>query len=335
MSHFFTITPWTFCEAYRHGFPEYMSSVSALFLMGGGLLGTFYHNLQNRHEISGLIYVCLFLNGVSSFLYHSMGSYGMGRLDVLTILVGASLITSKSFDIFIHPFFRQKIVVDQEKTREDLSSAVSRLDSQPQCSSTFYVLSNIFKILSVGSFMTIFVLDASIHPDVLFLSKEDPTMNTFYLIACLLMLHFFMLYSSFVTLKIDEMDVNGEEKRMIRFMTMGTFVSMLIGGIIWLVQEKLLCKLNPWVASRIPFHGLWHILSMHSIIVIVQVIVFYDFCHEGVQPTIQMAFVANGKEPRFFSAIPVWLKIFLKWTILPLCFVMSQPKEDVETNQPK
>lgn len=93
----------SFCEINIYGkLPEYMNSLSSLFLSFFGCVGIIYNN---KNSNINNIYSGLIINGISSFMYHFTNQIGWGLLDRFSMI----LITIPCFNIITDLFKLTKI----------------------------------------------------------------------------------------------------------------------------------------------------------------------------------------------------------------------------------
>ena len=77
-----------FCEGLLNGLPEYYNALSSLFISYFGLVG-----LYEIHDdlIIQIIYSLLFINGISSFMYHWTGNIGFALYDEFPMIISLFL----------------------------------------------------------------------------------------------------------------------------------------------------------------------------------------------------------------------------------------------------
>ena len=99
----FDVYDHSFCEMNIYGqSPEYINSLSSLFLVFFGLFGIIFHN--KIHDIK-MVYTAMIFNGICSFMYHFNNQLGWGLLDRFSMI----LITIPCFNIINDLFKLTKI----------------------------------------------------------------------------------------------------------------------------------------------------------------------------------------------------------------------------------
>lgn len=76
-----------FCERELYGGnpPEYINSLTALFLTFAGLIGLFASN--NTNSFNKIFYACFVLNGIGSFSYHWTNFLGWRYIDEFSMII--------------------------------------------------------------------------------------------------------------------------------------------------------------------------------------------------------------------------------------------------------
>ena len=81
----FEVFDHSFCEMNIYGkSPEYINSISSLFLVFFGMFGIIFHN---KLQDVKMIYTALVFNGFSSFMYHYNNQLGWGLLDRFSMIL--------------------------------------------------------------------------------------------------------------------------------------------------------------------------------------------------------------------------------------------------------
>ena len=74
----------SFCESKILGLPEYINSITSLFISGFGLLGLF--NTPKSNMYVDVIYALLFIVGFGSGGYHWTGNIGWAMFDEMPMI---------------------------------------------------------------------------------------------------------------------------------------------------------------------------------------------------------------------------------------------------------
>lgn len=103
----FDLYDHSFCEMNIYGkAPEYINSISSLFLCFFGLFGIIVHS--KMHDVK-MIYTAMVFNGISSFMYHFTNQLGWGLLDrfsMIMIVIPCYTIAIKILEVFnLHIYF--------------------------------------------------------------------------------------------------------------------------------------------------------------------------------------------------------------------------------------
>ena len=112
----FNVFDHSFCEMNIYGqSPEYINSLSSLFLVFFGLFGIIFHN--KIHDIK-MVYTAMIFNGICSFMYHFNNQLGWGLLDRFSMIlialpcymIGVKILESLKFYSIFYDILRFLII---------------------------------------------------------------------------------------------------------------------------------------------------------------------------------------------------------------------------------
>jgi hypothetical protein len=251
-----------FCEAEAGGYPEYFSSISAIALIGMGLYGAytcFYHSC----DTAAYTYTALILNGIVAFGFHYTGTLGFGRLDMLTLILIAYLLTCLSIETCIYPWILG-------------SPPFSKRNKM-----TFYVVKMVFRIVWLRTVVCMFVLDSA-------RARND---SSYLMIACG-MISYAALFVSLEVTWNKELH-KSQHYTILSRMSKMCLISMLIATVYWLTEFALCTRFYKYWRF-IPTHAIWHLGAACSITIGIQILAYYSLQCERRNPQIQVLQIPFG-----------------------------------------
>lgn len=108
----FNLLDHSFCEMNIYGkAPEYINSISSLFLSLYGLFGLFIIKNTSSSKINNIenIYTALIINGICSFMYHFNNKIGWGLMDRFSMILIAIPCYTIAIDILRLSEIKKKI----------------------------------------------------------------------------------------------------------------------------------------------------------------------------------------------------------------------------------
>lgn len=243
-----------FCEGIVDGYPEWRNSLTAiLFITPLGLWGLFASKLKS--DISRLIYICLALNGVGSFLRHHYGYNFYGLWDTVTLNLAGWLINYMAFKaLFSYIYYQSN---RNKKTVSDLSyelqNSCSPFDLDTIVDATFFI---------DICFCLFFMLNDSVNGKPWGIDVNFPegfaVCQILTVIVCIILAVIYREHTTFVI-----------------YMSVG-LVYLLIAVLLWVLTEPECTDTKTVSDFGKVTHALWHVFSIHSSHMIIQSIFFCD-----------------------------------------------------------
>ena len=227
-----------FCEGIVSGPPEYVNSITSLFLVFYGLAGLFI--TQNHNIIIRASSALLAATGIGSIAYHATLHHGWGQVDGLPMLIASYLGAYQAFDISLY----KCLYIDGKNQRKyEIASGILAF--------VIMCLLCISLALSVSD-------DTEHWFSILFLIPEVSIAIAVGIIK----------YNFTNNVKIS---VAGDVPRAFRIMYVG-IGSAVIAAIFWFTTESL-CKSYPWLRFLYA-HGIWHACISAGMYFLMQFLVF-------------------------------------------------------------
>ncbi|KAL2612487.1 hypothetical protein R1flu_024179 [Riccia fluitans] len=98
------------------------------------------------------------------------------------------------------------------------------------------------------------------------------------------------------------------EQRQVRgyIVTVAVVLPNLLG--LWMLYEDCLCRANPHLWSRVPFHALWHLLGTWTTYVLFQMLALFTAPRIGAAPFIA---VPDDATPSLWKCFLYWIACFV------------------------